>query len=55
LIFLSDNTIRTALAFSRQQRESGCVIRARSQKEIWGNGHGVGRVGRILPAAELIA
>ena len=34
---------------------SGERTRPKAWKEIWGSGQGVGSVGRIVPAAELIA
>jgi nitronate monooxygenase len=34
---------------------SGERAKAKAWKDIWGSGQGVGSVGKILPAAELIA
>ena len=35
--------------------ESGERARPKAWKEIWGSGQGVGSVGKVMPAAELIA
>ena len=35
--------------------ESGERAKPKAWKEIWGSGQGVGSVGKIVPAAELIA
>jgi len=36
-------------------RASGERAKPKAWKEIWGSGQGVGSVGKVVPAAELIA
>ena len=44
---------KTAMSFATN--DSGERTKPKAWKEIWGSGQGVGSVGKVLPAAELIA